>query len=77
MGSADLHDPTGDHVYAEGEHTPSPFELWMQAREEHPLDAAAYRARYHELMREHGHIVDADHPDAGGRNLPCGWPGRD
>lgn len=42
----------------------SPFRLWMQASTEHPEDVEARSARYLELMREHGHIVPADHPEA-------------
>lgn len=55
--------------------TPGPSTLWFQAVDEHPNDGGARRERYIELMREHGHIVDADDPDAGPKNLPCGWPG--
>ena len=54
----------------------SPGYLWQKAADEHPDDPDARRERHLELMRKHGHIVPVDHPDAGDRNLPCGWPGR-
>lgn len=56
---------------------PSLFALWAQARDEMVAEGlgADPTPRYLELLREHGHVVPADHPTAGGRNLPCGWPG--
>ena len=53
---------------------PSPGVLWMQAQQEHPQDIAARSARYKELLREHGHLVERKPGDD--PNLPCGWPGR-
>ena len=53
--------------------TVSPGRLWYQAAEEHPGDKEARTARYLDLMREHGHIVEAKPGED--RNLPCGWPG--
>ncbi len=40
-----------------GQQGPSISSLWSQARDEHPDDEAARRARYTELMREAGYIV--------------------
>lgn len=51
----------------------TPFELWTQADQEHPGNASARGSRYRELMRKHGHLVDAKPGEP--RNLPCGWPG--
>jgi hypothetical protein len=54
---------------------PSPSELWVDAARQHPDDENAQRETYLALMREHGHIVPAVHPDtAESRDLPCGWP---
>lgn len=53
---------------------PSPGALWMQAQKEHPEDVAAASARYRELLREHGHLVERKPGDD--PNLPCGWPGQ-
>lgn len=36
---------------------PSPSVLWHQADEEHPDDEEARRARYIELMVEHGMVI--------------------
>lgn len=62
----------------------SPAVLWYEADKEirdkygdAPLPLPSFieerSKRYNELMREHGHIVKKDHPDAGGDTLPCGW----
>lgn len=52
---------------------PAPSALWAEAEAEHPGDPEARRARYRELMVEHGHLVERapGRPDV----LPCGWPG--
>lgn len=49
----------------------SPSELYYRARDEYPDDADAARARYVELMREHGHIVPRKSGES--RALPCGF----
>lgn len=66
--------------------TPSPSELWHEALDEHPGDPAARRARYQELMLQHGHLVDntcdcgchtGEVAHAGPcrcQRLPCGFP---
>lgn len=52
---------------------PSPSELHAQAvREVDAARADKIRERFHELMKEHGHIVPAQPGDD--PNLPCGWP---
>ncbi|MGH9095134.1 MAG: hypothetical protein ACRDXE_08230 [Acidimicrobiales bacterium] len=51
--------------------SPDPAALWRQAENETDGEADR-RARYLELMREHGHIVAARPGED--RNLPCGWP---
>lgn len=61
----------------------SPAVLWYQAdketREKYgdaPFPMPSFREerqkRYLELMREHGHIVPKDHPDAS-TGPACGW----
>lgn len=48
---------------------PSAYELWMEAGED--------RARYRELLRQHGHLLspgDEGYEQASA-TLPCGWPG--
>lgn len=51
---------------------PTPYELWVQAKE-NPDD-------YRRLLREHGHILrpgDAGYDPDAPRTLPCGWsPGK-
>jgi hypothetical protein len=49
--------------------TPSPFQLWTQADQEHPTSVPKRRDRYIDLMKQHGYIVD----DVGPLKLPCGW----
>lgn len=41
---------------------PSPAALWAQAEYEHPTDEAARSARYVELLRRHGHVVERVRP---------------
>ena len=41
----------------DGASAPLPSEVWRQAQTEHPLDFAARRQRYFELMREHGYLL--------------------
>lgn len=50
---------------------PAPSTLWAQAEGEHPTDPAARRARYRELMLEHGHLRLAEPGESSA--LPCGW----
>lgn len=47
---------------------PAPHALWQQAEREHPDDIDAHRARYRELMVEHGHLIPGKP-----KPLPCGW----
>ena len=47
---------------------PGPGALWAQANAEHPGDAPARRARYRDLMVEHGHLIPGKQAP-----LPCGW----
>lgn len=54
--------------------TSSPAWLWQKALVEHPHDEGARRARYRELLVEHGHIVKREPGES--VNLPCGWPHR-
>lgn len=48
------------------------MECWDKAYDEFPRDSESRRARYKELMIEHGHIVKREPGES--RNLPCGWP---
>jgi len=54
----------------------TPSDLYFAALHQYPnaWEADQRRERYLELMREHGYIVPVDHPDAGARDLPCGYP---
>jgi hypothetical protein len=47
--------------------TPSPYELWVEAKED-PV-------RYRQLMRDHGLLIPLD-PGEKPEPLPCGWPHR-
>ncbi len=51
------------------------YACWDRARKEFPEDPERRKYRFVELMRAQGHIVPKDHPEAGEKNLPCGWPG--
>lgn len=53
------------------EDVPTLSDLYYQARAEYPADPAAVHARYHELMVEHGHLIERQAGDDGA--LPCGW----
>lgn len=51
---------------------PTPSELWQVAWKEHGDDEEARKARYRELLIEHGHLIKGSPGTP--RPLPCGRP---
>lgn len=54
---------------------PTPAQLWKQADEENPRNASARGARYRDLMRQHGYLIDRQ-PGDDSPLFACGYDPR-